>query len=90
LPRISARVPGLVQPHARTSSGFDMVPRKSMCSEAVCMAMPARPLGHTSCCDFVWVAIAGFVLWAGVLEFRDNLDVVLCAVRDWGLRNIWF
>jgi hypothetical protein len=51
------RVSRLVQHHARTSGGFDMVPRKSMCSEAVCTPMPARPLGHTSCCVFVWVAM---------------------------------
>jgi hypothetical protein len=61
-----------------------------MRSEAVCMPMPARPLEHTSCSVFVWVATACPVLWAGVLEFRDTVNAVLCAVRDWGMRNIWF
>jgi hypothetical protein len=41
---------------------------KTMCSKAACMPMPARPLGHTSCCVFVWVAIACPVLWTGVSD----------------------
>jgi hypothetical protein len=40
LQRTPSRVPRLVQQHARTSCGFDTVPRKSMCSEAVCMPCP--------------------------------------------------
>jgi hypothetical protein len=90
LPRTPICVPRLVQQHARTSGGLDMVPRKSMCSEAVCMPIPARPLVHTRCCVFVWVAMVCPVLWAGALELRDTLDAVFCAVRDWGMRNIWF
>jgi hypothetical protein len=57
---------------------------------AVCMAMPVRPLEHISCCVFVWVATACLVLWAGVLGFRDISDTVRCAVRELGMRNIWF
>jgi hypothetical protein len=77
----------LVQQHARTSSGFNMVPRKRMRLMTVCMPTPARPLEHTSCRVFVWVATARPVLWAGALKFRNT---VLCAVREWGMRNIWF
>jgi hypothetical protein len=32
----------------------------------------------------VWVAMACPVMWVGVLELRDTLDAVLCAVRAWG------
>jgi hypothetical protein len=60
---------------------------KSVCLVAVCMAMPNRPLEHISCCVFVWVATACLVLWAGKL---DILDTVRCAVKELGLRNIWF
>jgi hypothetical protein len=67
-----------------------MVPRKSMCLVAVCMAMPVRPREHISCCVFVWVATACLVLWPGVLGFRDILETVRCAVRELGMRNIWF
>jgi hypothetical protein len=81
LVRTPPPVPRLVQYHARTSCGFNMVPRKSMCLVAVCMAMRVRPLEHISCCVFVWGAIACLVLWAGVLGFRDILDNVRCAVR---------
>jgi hypothetical protein len=90
LVRTPARALRLVQRYARTSGGFDMVPRKSMCLVAVCMAMAVRPLEHISCCGFVWVAIACLVLWAGALEFRDILDTVLCVIRELGMRNIWF
>jgi hypothetical protein len=72
------------------SGGFDMVPHKSMCLVAVCMAMPDRPLEHISCCAFVWVATACLVLCAGVLGFRDILDTVLCVIRALGMGNIWF
>jgi hypothetical protein len=82
--------PSSVQQHARTSGSSDMVPRKSMCSEAVFMPMSARPLGHISCCVFVWVAMAGPVLWAGILELRDTSDAAVSAMREWGMRNIWF
>jgi hypothetical protein len=82
--------PSFGEHHARTSGCFDMVPRKSMCLVAVCMAMPVLPLEHISCCVFVWVAVACLVLWAGVLGFRDILDTVRCAVRESGMRNIWF
>jgi hypothetical protein len=58
LPRTAACVPHLVQQHARTSGRFYMAPRKSICSEAVCILMPARPLEHTSCCVSVWVVTA--------------------------------
>jgi hypothetical protein len=56
-----------------------------MCLVAVCMAMPVRPLEN-----IVWVATACLVLWAGVLGFRDILDTVRCAVREFGMRNMWF
>jgi hypothetical protein len=87
--RTPARVPRLVQHHARTGGGFDTVPCKSKCLVAVCMAMPVRPLEHISCCVFVCVATACLVLWAGELGFRDILDTVHRAVRELGMRNIW-
>jgi hypothetical protein len=94
LARTPAHVPCPVQQHARTSDSFAMIPRKSMCLVAFCVLMPPRPLdlGHTSCCvlKFVWVAMARLVLWAGQLKPRDTLDAVLCVVRDWGMRHIWF
>jgi hypothetical protein len=89
LVRTPARALRLVQCYARTSGGFDMVPRKSISLVAVCTAMPVRPLEHISCCVFVWVATTGLVLWAGMLGFRDILDIVLYVIRELGMRNIW-